>query len=148
MLEFNIHELINHSVELLALKAENKHLRIEQRLLVKNPIILCDGELLTQVFLNLLLNAIQIVPNGSLIRIQTSSLPHYLKIDISDSGPGIHADDYQHLFDPFFSKRDGGIGLGLTVTRQIVLAHHGKISASPSELGGACFTLQLPKIQD
>jgi signal transduction histidine kinase len=146
-LELNLHELIVHAVELLKIQAENKQLQIEKQLLAENPIILGDSELLTQVFLNLLLNAIQIVPDAGLIRIRSSCSGKMIRIEIADSGPGIDADDYQRLFDPFFTKRAGGIGLGLTVTRQIILAHQGMLSAAPSEWGGACFILDLPNIK-
>jgi signal transduction histidine kinase len=148
MLQQNIHDLVVHAVELLAMQAEKKHLHIEQQLHARNPIIVCDAELLTQVFLNLLLNAIQIVPNNGMVCIRSTSMTQHISIEIADNGPGISADDYPRLFEPFFTKRDGGIGLGLTVTRQIVLAHHGKLSATPSEWGGACFILQLPITQE
>jgi signal transduction histidine kinase len=146
-LELNLHELIVRTVELLKIQAENKQLRVEKQLQAENPMTLGDSELLTQVLLNLLLNAIQIVPDAGLIRIQSSCSGQTLRIEIADSGPGIDVDDYQRLFDPFFTKRAGGIGLGLTVTRQIILAHHGKLSAVPSEWGGACFILELPNIK-
>lgn len=148
MLQHNIHDLIVHTVELLATQADKKQLHIEQQLHAQNPIIVCDSELLTQVFLNLLLNAIQIVPDNGMIRIRSVSLPQQFSIEIADNGAGIDTDDYQRLFDPFFTKRKGGIGLGLTVTRQIVLAHHGKLAATKSEWGGACFTLHLPITQE
>jgi signal transduction histidine kinase len=147
MLSHNIHELIEHTIELLALQAHKKQVPIEKQLYAQNPFIICDAELLTQIFLNLLINAIQIVPDNGMIRIRSTSLAHDINIEIADNGPGIAAEDYPHLFEPFFTKRDGGIGLGLTVTRQIVLAHHGKISATPSEWGGANFILQLPITQ-
>jgi two-component system, NtrC family, sensor histidine kinase HydH len=148
MRQHNIHDLVLHTIELLATQADKKQLHIEQQLHAQHPIIVCDSELLTQVFLNLLLNAIQIVPDNGIIRIRSTSLPQHINIEISDNGPGISADDYQRLFDPFFTKREGGIGLGLTVTRQIVLAHQGKLSATQSEWGGACFILQLPITQE
>ena len=144
MLLLNIHELIEHTIELLASQAHKKQVPIEKQLYAQNPFIICDAELLTQVFLNLLINAIQIVPENGRIRIKSTSLAQHINIEISDDGPGINAEDYPHLFDPFFTKREGGIGLGLTVTRQIVMAHHGKIFAAPSEWGGACFILELP----
>jgi len=140
----NIHDLLTHIVELLALQADKKQLQIKLQLAALNPVIPCDVELLTQAFLNLLLNAIQIVSQNGLIQIKTTMQAKHIRIDIADNGPGIAVTDYPRLFDPFFSKREGGIGLGLTVTRQIVLAHHGELSVGESEWGGACFTLQLP----
>jgi two-component system sensor histidine kinase HydH len=114
----------------------------------EQSIIDCDSELLTQVFLNLILNAIQILPDGGKIQIRTHDINQNIVIEIADNGPGIAIADFQHLFDPFFTKREGGVGLGLTVTQQIVQAHHGKLSASLSEWQGACFTIVLPIIQE
>jgi signal transduction histidine kinase len=147
MLQQNVHDLLKHCMELLNKQAGKKHLQIQLSLQASNAVILCDGELLTQAFLNLLLNAIQILKDGGIIQIHSSSLGQYLSIEIADNGPGISKEDQQRLFEPFFSKREGGIGLGLTVTRQIVLAHHGSLSATTSHLGGACFILNLPITQ-
>jgi signal transduction histidine kinase len=148
MLLHNVHDIVAHTVELLAVQAADKQLCIEQRLYAHHPVIVCDNELLTQVFLNLLHNAIQIVPNGGLIRIRSSSSTRQFSIEIADNGPGIAVEDYRHLFDPFFTKREGGVGLGLTVTQQILLAHQGNIFVKQSEWGGACFTLDLPTTQE
>jgi signal transduction histidine kinase len=144
MNEYNIHELLLGTVELLRSQADKKQIQIKIQLHTQNLIIDCDFELITQMLLNLLLNPIQILPVNGLIRITLANITQYLEIDIEDNGPGIAEEDYQRLYDPFFTKRDGGIGLGLTVTRQIVLAHHGKLFASRSQLGGACFTVLLP----
>ncbi|NOT86096.1 MAG: HAMP domain-containing protein [Methylococcaceae bacterium] len=148
MLHHNIHDLIAHSVELLASQANKKHLNIQQHLLAHNPFIACDAELLTQVFLNLLLNAIQILPDHGIIRIRSTTFGQRIDIEFADNGPGIAYEDYHRLFDPFFTKREGGIGLGLTVTQQIITAHQGKISAIQSDWGGACFFLRLPLTQE
>lgn len=148
MLENDLHDLIRHVIDLLSMQADHKNIHIDQQLQLENPVILCDGELLTQALLNLLLNAIQVLPENGFIQVKSTDYEHYVSIEISDNGAGISVEDYQHLFEPFFTKREGGIGLGLTVTKQIILAHNGKLNASPSEWGGACFILQLPKNQD
>jgi signal transduction histidine kinase len=148
MNKYNIHDLLLHTVDLLATQADKKHIQIEKQLRALNPVIDCDSEFLIQVFLNLLLNAIQFVPDKGLIRLRSVVTTQYIAIEIADNGPGIADDDYQRLFDPFFTKRKGGIGLGLTVTNQIVLTHHGKLSASRSDLGGASFTVLLPITQE
>ncbi len=148
MRQHNLHEIILRAVDLLAIQANKKNLRIELQLNAQNPYISCDAELLTQVFLNLLHNAIQIVPENGLISLRSELLTQQISVEIADNGPGIVADDYQRLFDPFFTKREGGVGLGLTVTRQIVMAHSGQISAAPSVWGGACFFVLLPIKQE
>jgi signal transduction histidine kinase len=104
----------------------------------------CDAEQITQVLLNLLLNAIQVLPAGGRIVIKVWQTAEGIMTSIADNGPGIPEEMEDKIFDPFFTQREGGIGLGLAVVRQIVLAHHGKISAGKSEMGGAEFHLELP----
>jgi signal transduction histidine kinase len=105
----------------------------------------CDADQLTQVLLNLLLNAMQAAKANVHIEINIYADTHNACIDIADNGPGIAAELYERVFDPFFSKRQGGIGLGLAVVRQIIVAHHGSITASRSQFGGALFSIKIPK---
>ena len=139
----NITELAKQCVAMLRIQAEKKHIEIvcEVR---NNAVALCDTEQITQVLLNLLLNAIQVLPNGGKIVITITSVIDYVLIVVADNGPGIPAERRHQVFDPFFTQRAGGVGLGLAVVRQIVLAHQGKISVHQSELGGAEFRLQIP----
>ncbi|MGR8935241.1 MAG: sensor histidine kinase [Gammaproteobacteria bacterium] len=148
MRQQDVHAVLLRSADLLAAQALKKRLHIELDLSARNAVITCDGELLVQVFLNLILNAIQIVPAGGRIRVRTRSSATGLNIEVADDGPGIPAANRQSLFDPFFTTREGGIGLGLTVTQQIVSMHRGEISATASEWGGACFNVFLPLQQD
>lgn len=105
----------------------------------------CDAEQITQVLLNLLLNAMQVAISNVHIEINIYADRHNACIEIADNGPGIAPEFYERVFDPFFSKRQGGIGLGLAVVRQIIEAHHGTITASNSHLGGALFSIKIPK---
>ena len=141
----NLPKIILRVIELLATQAHKKAIQIDWLLPENKEIIECDEELLVQVFLNLILNAIQIIPAGGRIRIRTDcSDVAGIKITIEDDGPGIPAENCARLFDPFFTTREGGIGLGLTVTQQIIAIHGGLLTANNSDLGGACFTLFLP----
>ena len=141
----NLPKIIQRVIELLATQAHKKAIQIDWLLPENKEIIECDEELLVQVFLNLILNAIQIIPAGGRIRVRTDySDISAIKITIEDNGPGIPPENCARLFDPFFTTREGGIGLGLTVTQQIVAIHRGRLAADNSELGGACFTLFLP----
>ncbi|HHJ38664.1 MAG TPA: sensor histidine kinase [Methylothermaceae bacterium] len=104
----------------------------------------CDPDQLVQVFFNLLINAVQHIPQKGRIVIHTESRGEFWHVWICDNGPGIPREWREQLFDPFFTRREGGIGLGLTVVQQIILAHHGGIEATDCDLGGACFHLWLP----
>lgn len=143
-----VQPVIQRVIELLRKQAENKSIHIQAPSFT--PLIRIEGdeELLLQVFLNLLLNAIQMLPIGGDIHIQLSEYdPVSIRITIDDNGPGIDAESHQRLFDPFFTTRENGIGLGLTVTRQIITAHGGNIEAGASLLGGARFIITLPRQQ-
>lgn len=144
----NVHEIVQRSADLLAPQARKKSLRIDLELSAQDAAIECDGELLVQVFLNLILNAIQIIPAGGRIQVSTRSLQDGLIVEVEDDGPGIPIVHRQNLFDPFFTTREGGIGLGLTVTQQIVAQHRGEITATISRWGGACFSVFLPLRQE
>jgi len=141
----DLHIIIQRVIDLLATQAQKKALQVDWLMPENAAIIECDEELLVQVFLNLILNAIQIVPIGGKIQIRTDcSEATAIKITVADNGPGIPPENRAHLFDPFFTTREGGIGLGLTVTQQIIAVHGGLLTADQSDLGGACFRLLLP----
>jgi len=138
----NLGELANQSASMLRIQAEKKN--IELICHADNIFVDCDAEQMTQVFLNLLLNAIQVLPENGKIELTVKQLPGYVQVLVADNGPGIAPDFRKQVFDPFFTKRAGGIGLGLAVVRQIVLAHHGEISVHQSQMGGAEFRVLLP----
>jgi signal transduction histidine kinase len=115
----------------------------------------CDGEQITQVILNLLLNAIQILENGGRVVVSLFELEDSVIISVADNGQGVDEPFRQQIFDPFFTQRQGGIGLGLAVSRQIVTAHFGTLTVEASTLPrrsgsaghGADFRVKLPKLQ-
>jgi signal transduction histidine kinase len=97
-----------------------------------------------QVFLNLIMNALQHINDGGQIVLSSHVDKQQLKVCIADNGAGIADADKVHVFEPFYTRRQEGIGLGLTVVQQIILAHHGKIFVTDSVMGGACFHIVLP----
>ena len=94
--------------------------------------------------MNIVLNAIQILPIGGQIVIRLHQQQDAAIIEVADNGPGISDANQAHIFEPFFTQRAGGVGLGLAVVRQIVQAHGGDIRYSSSQFGGAQFTILLP----
>lgn len=145
-LPVDLAELIAHASSLLASQAGKKNitLRLAETADDRATIVDCDREQVLQVLLNLTLNAIQILPEGGTVEIALSHPQGYALIEVDDDGPGIAAEDVELIFDPFFTRRDGGVGLGLAVVRQIVIAHGGEIHAGKSRLGGARFSVRLP----
>jgi two-component system sensor histidine kinase HydH len=144
----DMNDLIHQSIALLASEAEKKRITVTDDLPPTAAITECDAEQMTQILLNLLHNALQILPQGGRVEVRCRQSEGRTVIELADDGPGIAAEELPRVFEPFFTKRDGGIGLGLSVVQRIVQAHHGVISAGRSRLGGALFTIDLPSIQD
>jgi two-component system sensor histidine kinase HydH len=142
----DLHALIHHCILMLAPQAQKKMICIEESLNSPDPYCECDAEQMTQVFLNLLLNALQVLPAHGLIAV-SSSEAQKLVIEIADNGPGIAREERAKIFDSFFHKREGGIGLGLAVVQQIVSAHGGDITVGESLMGGASFRISIPRRQ-
>ncbi|MEM9953607.1 MAG: response regulator [Chloroflexota bacterium] len=107
--------------------------------------IVGNRDQLEQVFLNIILNGQAAMPDGGTISIQTMSEDKYVVIQIGDTGYGIEADKIEKIFDPFFSTKETGSGLGLFVSHNIIHSHNGTIEVE-SKLGkGTVFTITLPK---
>ncbi len=149
----DLHVLLHQSGILLGAQLGKAQIEISEVFHAQDPVVDCDAEQITQVLLNLISNALQILPAGGKIQLATYQVPDNNKdaqsdsicIEVSDNGPGIAPEDRKRIFDAFFCRRDGGIGLGLAIVQQIILAHHGQIEVSQSNLGGACFTIRLPR---
>jgi signal transduction histidine kinase len=140
----DIHAIIRRAIDLLAQRATRQQVRIVEELYASPSTLLCDGELLVQVFLNLLLNALQMIPAEGEVVVRTTTDADQLIVEVSDNGPGIPPENRQRVFDPFFTTRERGVGLGLTVVQQIVRSHGGNITVHESPSGGACFRFFLP----
>lgn len=107
-----------------------------------------DAAKLRQVLLNLLTNADLLCEAGAVVQIGGSTQSTHYRIDVIDHGPGVLDQDVAHIFEPFFSKRKGGTGLGLAVCQGIVRAHGGSIAVLPTPGGGATFRLEIPNQQN
>lgn len=137
----DLHEIAGKVFDLLAARADKKQVELIRDFAAADAWLDCDREQLTQVFLNLVLNALHFVPQRGRIAIHTREVGGTLRVQVCDDGPGVAADLRARVFDPFFSRREGGVGLGLTVVQQIVQVHHGEIQVAESEWGGACFDM-------
>jgi signal transduction histidine kinase len=140
----DVHAIIRRVIDLLAQRITRQRIHVVEELRATPSTLPCDGELLVQVFLNLLLNALQILPPDGEIVIRTNVAMERFNVEVSDNGPGIPPENRQRVFDPFFTTRERGIGLGLTVVQQIIRNHGGDITVSASPSGGACFRFFLP----
>ena len=143
--EVNLSALVSKCIAMLSAQAQTKNIQLichaEQDCLIN-----ADSEQMTQVLMNLIINAIQMLPNAGKVEVSIAALQDTVQLTIADNGPGIPSDSQAQIFEPFFTQRAGGVGLGLAVVRQIVHAHQGEIYYQPSQQGGAQFTITLPKL--
>jgi signal transduction histidine kinase len=103
-----------------------------------------DRDKIRQVLMNLTTNSVQEMPDGGELRIEAAESEKHVTITVSDSGGGIPADIREKIFEPFYSKKKSGTGLGLPLCKKIMNAHGGDIVAGDCE-NGAVFTLIVPK---
>jgi signal transduction histidine kinase len=106
--------------------------------------IACDAELLKQVFLNIILNAIQATPEGGSMEVGIQMKDGYAVVEVTDEGEGIERERLEKIFDPFYSTKEKGTGLGLAIAAKIMQAHSGTIRVKSREGQGSCFQLYLP----
>jgi signal transduction histidine kinase len=103
-----------------------------------------QGEQIKQALLNLVLNALQAMPDGGTLRVSTRIIANEIHIEVSDNGPGVAPEDRDRIFNPFVTTRETGTGLGLAITQRIVQGHDGHIMLKDTSARGAIFVLCLP----
>lgn len=110
-----------------------------------NSVLHADRELIRRAVLNLMLNALDAMPGGGQLVITSYDGAHGLEIEVADSGPGIDPSLQKRLFEPFFSTKEKGAGLGLAVVAHAAEAHGGEVTALNCPEGGAAFTIKIPR---
>jgi len=150
-LEIELNPLVENAMEVVRFAAEAKNLQLESRLSPLPRKVLADPNRLQQVLWNLLSNAIKFTPAGGRIEIALDYIDGMAQIQVSDTGKGIHPNFLPYVFDRFRqadssnSRRDGGLGLGLSIVRHLVELHGGTVGATSSGEGqGATFSVRLP----
>ncbi len=119
---------------------------VEARLGARLPAVNADENQLRQALLNLLRNAAEATQSGGRVTVETRAKDGFVETVISDTGEGIRAEDRARIFDPFFSTKQGGTGLGLSLTQQIIVEHGGSIDLDSTPGRGTSFTVRLPAI--
>lgn len=109
------------------------------------PPLYLDPEQIKQAIINIIRNAIEVMPGGGTISISTSVRDNsHAIISICDTGPGVEVEDIPLIFEPFFTRKGAGTGLGLSITQRIMDEHHGHINVQSSSGHGTCFILEIP----
>ncbi len=151
--KMDINELIKTTLPFIEKQCQPAGISVETTLEPTLPTVWINPDKIRQALLNILINAIQAMPEGGKISVATHFLKDvsvkgkekngWIHITVTDSGPGIPTEDMEKIFEPFFTKNKEGTGLGLSTTQSIVEEHGGKIQVRSSS-GGAGFIILLP----
>ena len=141
----DLKESLQGIVSLIDYKLKNMNIQLEMNL---SPIksILAQGERLQQVFINIILNALDAMPTGGSLRIDLVQINKMAAIKIGDTGTGIQTQHLPHIFDPFFTTKGigKGTGLGLSISYAIIKEHEGNITVKSQDGEGTIFTITIP----
>jgi two-component system cell cycle sensor histidine kinase/response regulator CckA len=145
----DINELLERTLELEAYKRRTSNIELSTKLAADIPLMLADYNQLQQVILNIMTNAQQAITDTKRkgkITVTTETVEDYVRVSITDNGPGISPENMTKIFDPFFTtKPEGsGSGLGLSVCHGIIVEHGGNIYAESTPTKGTTFTIELP----
>ena len=139
----DLHEGIESTIAILGQQARRVQIVTELGAL---PPVRCHPHRLNQVWMNLLLNAVQATGDGGAVTIRTAVRGDTVRVEVADTGSGIPADTLQRIFEPGFSTKGGRVsmGLGLAIVREIIEQHGGRIAVVSEQNVGTTFTVDLP----
>ncbi len=143
----DVNQIIQESINIVKEVAGKKQITIKEKLFPEMPPAELDPMRIKQVFINLLTNAIQASPFGEPVLVRSSVKGEKIVIDVTDHGRGLTADQKENIFTPFFTTKKEGVGLGLTMVKNIVSAHGGEVQFfdNPPPETGVTFRVILPK---
>jgi len=144
----DLNEIADETVGLLAPDARSRGIQIESQLASGACVVLGDRIHLQQVLLNLIMNGFDAVaglpPDRRRLVVRTQGFGEHANVSVEDAGPGIRPDLLPRLFDPLFTTKASGTGIGLSIARTIVAAHGGDIGVVNNPSAGATFRFSVP----
>lgn len=142
-----INEIIEKCLEIMDVKIKEKSITVNRKYTRRIPWVMIDRDKLEQAIINVLLNSVEALSPGGEIGIHTKSETSNggsIRVEITDSGPGIGEDDLPYVFDPFFSNKKKGTGLGLSNSKKIIEAHGGTVRISARRQQGTHLSISIP----
>ena len=145
---FSVVQIVEESLKMMRNSFLEKKIVVEKNFAADLPAVVVDGDKMRQVFLNILRNAVEAVEEGGKIglklsRITENGLPR-IRVKISDDGCGIPEKDWENIFEPFYTTKPSGFGLGLSNARKIVEQHRGSIKVTKTKGRGTTFEVRIP----
>lgn len=148
--DVNINNILSEAITLIKTRLKDDKVAINTEYDDNIPLIMGDIKQLKQVFLNMLLNSVEAMPDGGKITVATNMMnlsddqKKLVKITIADTGCGIEADKIKYIFDPFFTTKEHGTGMGLSIAFTVIEQHGGMIEVDSKRSKGTTFTIYLP----
>jgi signal transduction histidine kinase len=141
----SVNQVLEEALFMSTPQAEESQISIEKSLGKSLPLVLLDQEQIKRVFINIILNALQAMQPGGVLRLRTARSPGgRVVVRITDTGTGIPRAILKRIFDPFFTTKSQGAGLGLSISRTILEKHHATITCDSQEEEGTTFTVLFP----
>jgi signal transduction histidine kinase len=145
---FSVVQIIEESLKMMRNSFQEKKIVLEKNFAADLPAVVVDGDKIRQVFLNILRNAVEAVEEGGKIGLALSRVKENgvakIKVRISDDGCGIPEKDWENIFEPFYTTKPSGFGLGLSNARKIVEQHRGSIRVTKTKGKGTTFEVRIP----
>jgi signal transduction histidine kinase len=142
----NLNVIIEETVRFFNPEIQDRDMVVEQQLRSDLPLIQVDRDQMKQVFYNVIKNSLEAMKRHGALRIQTDVDDTHVVVRFVDTGAGISAGNLSRLFEPYFTTKPSGTGLGLLIVRRIVREHGGELSIESSEGKGLTLTIRLPYI--
>ena len=140
----SVNDVVRETIDLLRPEIENRGLTIEEKLARRLPETPIDPAQIKQALVNLVKNAIQAMTKGGVLTLQTNEASNGIWLSVSDTGGGIPPEQLQRIFEPFYTTKKKGTGLGLMIVQRIVREHGGRIELESRVGQGTSFRIWLP----
>jgi len=143
----NINALIEETVRFFQPEIQDRDIVVETELRSDLPLLEVDRDQMKQVFYNAIKNSFEAMKRRGILRIRTDRDDTHLKISFTDTGGGISAGNLSRVFEPYFTTKSGGSGLGLLIVRRIIREHGGELAIESTEGKGVTLTVRLPLLE-
>jgi two-component system, sporulation sensor kinase E len=142
----NVNTIVEEAVRFFAAEIKDRDIVVEQELRSDLPTLALDRNQMKQAFYNVIKNSFEAIKRRGILRIRTDMDESHVIVRFTDTGGGISAENLSHVFEPYFTTKRSGTGLGLLIVRRIVREHGGELAIESSERKGLTLTIRLPYI--